>query len=92
VKDGTNKHTVADATLFEIMVSYSGVAKSMLERHALYFLEVCDVDVCILKLTGSLLAVELSCCGCVEIKVCRGNVPFSHSNISVALNCPVSSI
>ncbi len=31
---------------------------------------------CILKLTGSLLAGELSYCDCVEIKVSRGNVPF----------------
>jgi hypothetical protein len=45
-----------------------------------------------LKLTGSLFAVELSCCACVEIKVTRGNVgtfpplelePMCH--ISVAL-------
>jgi hypothetical protein len=44
---------------------------------------------CILKLTGSLLAVELSCCDCPEIKVSRGNVPFPHRDsnpcLSVAL-------
>jgi hypothetical protein len=45
-----------------------------------------------LKLTGSLLSVELSCCDCVEIKISRGNVPFPHalglepmSRISVTL-------
>jgi hypothetical protein len=43
-----------------------------------------------LKLTGSLFAVELSFCDCVEMKVSRGNVLFptgtrTHVRISVAL-------
>jgi hypothetical protein len=67
-------------------VSYSDVATSTLDIH--YFAwGLCSGR--FLKLTGSLLAVELSCCDCVEIKVSRGNVPFPHWGSNPCLACVI---
>jgi hypothetical protein len=84
---------VADATLFLILFIFGFTQWCSYEyvRHTLFCLGLCCGR--FLKLTGSLFAVELRCCDCVEIKVSRGNVPFptlglepmSIVHISVAL-------
>jgi hypothetical protein len=76
-----------------ILVSYGGgVGTSSLDiRYFAWGLPFGSI----LKLTGSLLAVELSCCDYIEVKVGRGIVPFpngtrTHVSLISGSNGPVS--
>ncbi len=65
---------VADATLFDfILVSYNTLVYKYI-RHTLFFAWGLHCG-CIFKMTGSLLAQELSCCDCLRVKVSIGIVP-----------------
>jgi hypothetical protein len=71
---------VADATLFDfISVSYIGILTITYDIHYFAWGLCCG---CIVKMTGSLLAEELSSCDCFWVKVSKGIVPFSDRGVT----------
>ncbi len=69
-------------------VSYSGVGRYEYIRYTLFCFGFALWS--FLRLTGSLFAVELSCCDWVEIKVSTGNVPFPQLGLEPMSHIPVA--